>query len=282
MSVGTVMRRALLAGAFVGFFPLSAGAINPPGDDPDEPVFGGGTLPEVTSIETDGPFATTIDRYAGPSRDGWVVRPTNLGSNGLRHPIFIWGPGAGSDQTDYEDHLRRIASHGFVVYSETSTNTGSEMTAAMDWLIAQNARSTSTYYMKLDTTKIAVGGHSRGSIASFAIASDPRLTTTIHVAGGSFDGNGSNNLHKPAAYICGEDDTLATPNCERDYRNTTTPVWFTILDGVDHISAAREALPEIVAWLRWHLGGETARSAMFIEPGCYFCGSTQETQYKNW
>jgi hypothetical protein len=245
------------------------------------PPGGGGTLPPVSSVDADGPFATTVTSSSGPGR-GWVVRPTTLGANGLKHPIFIWGPGAGTGPSNYEFHLRRIASHGFVVYSETSTGDGDEMRAAITWLINENNRSGSTYYQKLDTTKIAIGGHSRGSLSAFGAASDARITTSIHVAGGSFDGNGSRNLRKPAAYICGEADTSATPNCERDYRNTTTPVWFTIMDGVSHTQAARSGLPAIVGWLRWHIGGETARRSMFIGTGCDFCSGMWDTQYKNW
>jgi hypothetical protein len=89
-----------------------------------------GSLPPVSSVDADGPFATTVTQSTGSSRSGWVVRPTNLGANGLKHPIFIWGPGAGTGPAEYEFHLRRLASHGFVVYSETSSNSGSEMTAA--------------------------------------------------------------------------------------------------------------------------------------------------------
>jgi hypothetical protein len=243
---------------------------------------GGGTLPPVSSVNADGPFTTTADTSTGPGRNAWVVRPTTLGANGLKHPIFIWGPGAGTGPSNYDFHLRRIASHGFVVFSEVSTGDGSEMRAAITWLINENNRAASPYYQKLDTTKIAIGGHSRGSLSAFGAASDARITTSIHVAGGSFDGNGSSNLRKPAAYICGEADTSATPNCERDYRATTVPVWFTIMDGVSHTQAARSGLPAIVGWLRWHIGGETARRSMFIGTGCDFCSGTWDTEYKNW
>jgi hypothetical protein len=242
----------------------------------------GGTLPPVSSVETDGPFATTITQSTGPARSGWIGRPTTLGANGLKHPIFIWGPGAGAAPSNYEWLLRRLASHGFVVYSEVSINTGSEMKAAIDWIIAENGRSASPYYQKLDTSKIAAGGHSRGSISTFGVASDPRLTTTIHVAGGSFDGTGPSNLRKPAAYFCGEADTAATPNCRRDYTNTTVPVFFTIMDNVNHTDAARSSLPATVAWLRWHLGGETSRRGMFLDPTCYFCTGMWSSQHKNW
>ena len=211
-----------------------------------------------------------------------MARPTTLGANGVAHPIFIWGPGAASRPSDYEDHLRRIASHGFVVYSEVSSNSGDEMGEAIDWLIEQNSSSRSPYYQKLDTSKIGAGGHSRGSVATFANAGDARLTTTIHVAGGSFDGRGPDNLRRPAAFICGEDDRTATPNCERDYRNARTPVWFTVIDDASHTSTARDGLAVIVGWLRWQLAGETERRTMFIDPSCDFCGSGYETQYKNW
>ncbi|QJD58756.1 hypothetical protein HG264_07465 [Pseudomonas sp. gcc21] len=289
MSVGIAMKKALIMGLCIGLLPLHAAAFNPPTNPPtdptdptDPPPSTGTPLPPVSSVERDGPYQVTIDKNTGPSRQGWVARPATLGENGVQHPIFIWGPGAGSTPSSYEDHLRRIASHGFVVYSEVSSSSGDEMTDAMDWLIEQNDSTRSPYHEKLDTGRIAAGGHSRGSVGTFAIGDDPRLTTTIHVAGGSFDGRGSSNLRKPAAYICGEDDTLATPNCERDYAATRVPVWFTVIDDSSHTSAARDGLPMIVAWLRWHLAGETERRSMFVDPSCEFCGPGYETEYKNW
>lgn len=282
MSFIQMTRKALLLGIFLGLLPLQAAmAFNPP-TDPEEPPPGGNPLPPVSRVDADGPYAVTIDTRTGPSRAGWVARPMTLGANGVAHPIFIWGPGAARRPSDYEDHLRRIASHGFVVYSEVSSNSGDEMGEAIDWLIEQNSSSRSPYYQKLDTSKIGAGGHSRGSVATFANADDARLNTTIHVAGGSFDGRGPDNLRRPAAFICGEDDRTATPNCERDYRNARTPVWFTVIDDASHTSTARDGLAVIVGWLRWQLAGETERRTMFIDPSCDFCGSGYETQYKNW
>ena len=55
-------------------------------------------------------------------------------------------------------------------------------------------------------------------ISTFAVASDPRLKTTIHVAGGSFDGQGSRNLRNPTIYICGENEDY----CSGIARNSTT------------------------------------------------------------
>lgn len=169
-----------------------------------------------------------------------------------------------------------------MVYAEESTGDGTEMTAAINWLVTQNGRSTSKYYNKLNLTKIAAGGHSLGSVSTFAIAGNSRLCTTIHVGGGSFDGNGPSALRNPTLYIVGADDTLSSSNVARDYTNTTVPVWYGILAGVDHIAAARQGLPAITAWLRWHVAGETSRKSMFVSSGCYFCSGLWTAQYKNW
>jgi len=248
---------------------------------PDAGPGGGGTLPPVTNLDADGPYAVTIEQNAGPNR-GWIARPTNLGQNGVKHPIFSWGCGGGSQPSQYRDHLNRIASHGFVVEAHVSTGNATDHSKIVDWLIAEASRSGSVYNGKLDTSKIAAGGHSMGSIATFAFAGDPRLTTTIHVAGGSFDGNGFKQWKKPVAIIAGANDALATGNATRDYERATVPAWFTLMTGVDHIQAARQGLGPIVGWLRWHLAGETQRKADFIGPSCTFCSGKYKTQSKNW
>jgi hypothetical protein len=156
------------------------------------------------------------------------------------------------------------------------------MIAALDWLIGGNTRSGSPYRGRLDTGRIALGGHSRGSLSTFGAAADPRIVTTIHVAGGSFDGNGPAKLRNPTAYIAGETDALATGNATRDFENTTVPVFYTIMDGVGHSPAAREGLGVMVAWLRWRLGGEEERRAQFLGEECDFCGGRYRSRSKNW
>ena len=252
-----------------------------PGPGPGPGPGSCGELPAVNRIDTNGPFQTTQHRNAGPG-GGWVVHPSNMDSNGLCHAIFVWGPGAGTGPSNYDFFLDRIASHGFVVYSEVSTGNGSEMEDAIDWLIAENSRPGSRYFQKLNTNKIAIGGHSRGSLSAFGVADDSRLTTTVHVAGGSFDGRGPNSLRKPTIYIAGENDTLATGNMERDYANTNVPVFFTIIDNVSHTAAARQGMPAIVAWLRWQLGGENFRCGDFLDPFCDFCTGVYDSESKNW
>lgn len=277
------LRFTLSASSFFESFTVGNIVVEASGDNGDDDNDNGdGELPPVSRVDVNGPFQTTQHRNTGPGGDAWVVHPSNLGANGLRHPIFVWGPGAGTGPSNYDFFMDRLASHGFVVYSEVSTGDGNEMEDALDWLIAENSRSSSRYYQKLNTNKIAIGGHSRGSLSAFGIADDPRLTTTVHVAGGSFDGNGPRNLRKPTIYIAGEDDSLATSNMERDYSNTNVPVFFTIIDNTSHTAAARQGMPAIVAWLRWQIGGEDFRRDDFLAPLCDFCSGVYDSTNKNW
>jgi hypothetical protein len=244
-------------------------------------------LPPVTSVDADGPFKTTQDLAAGPNGQSGLFYPTELGKDGLQHPIFLFGCGGSSTPSQYVDHMNRIASHGFVTIAEISTTAadGATLKASLDWIIAQNERPQSVFFHKLDTTKIAVGGHSIGSVNAFAIASDPRLTTSIHVAGGSLGNQGSSalTLTHPAAYICSESDVFGNvEKAQADYKVTTVPVFFTVMTGSDHVAAARDGLPAIVAWLRWHLGGETDRRSSFLDSTGEFRTGKFVSQSKNW
>lgn len=252
----------------------------------DGPGSGCGQEPEYDTY-ADGPYATTQNLRAGPAGDSGLFHPTDLGRDGFRHPIFLWGCGGSSRPSDYTDQMNRIASHGFVVIAEVSTVNGNGVVlkTSLDWIISENSRPASIFYQKLDTTKIALGGHSIGSVNAFAIADDPRLTTTIHVAGGSLDGEGSEarKLTHPAAYICSQNDMFGNVEKARaDYAVTQVPVFFTIMTGVSHVYAAAEGLPATIAWLRWHLMGETERRQEFLDPGGEFCTGKFVSRHKNW
>jgi hypothetical protein len=238
-------------------------------------------LPKVTSTTEDGPFEATHEAAGGMF---YVFRPTELGKDGVKHPIFVWGTGAGSVPADYAEFFVQFATHGFVVISPDKAQKGAaDMKAALDWIVAQNEDASSPYHQKLDTTRIGMGGHSQGSVATFdQEGMEDRLKTTIHIAGGSFDMRGSSKVKTPTAYICGETD-FALPNCEGDWETVEDkPTFFSVLDGVDHIMCARMAMAGMIAWLRWHLADETERAAQFTGPDGEFHMGIWKSQTKNW
>jgi hypothetical protein len=243
------------------------------------PAGGGGKILPPADPTKMGPFMSKTE-ILGAFR---VWYPTELGKDGLKHPIFVWGTGSGALPDRYNDHFGIMASHGFVIISPNKTQKGAaDMKAALEYILAENGKSGGTFGGKLDPDRVGMGGHSQGSIATFDHeATEMRLRTTIHIAGGSFDGQGSAKVKTPTAYICGETD-FALSNCQRDFMNVKgQPTFFSVLKGVDHVQCARSALPGMIAWLRWHLAGETELAKAFSMGGQFHMG-IWGSQLKNW
>jgi len=62
--------------------------------------------------------------------------------------------------------------------------TGGTLLEAINWATAQNTNSQSPYYRKLDTSKVAVAGHSCGGLQALEVSPDPRVKTTLVVDSG--------------------------------------------------------------------------------------------------
>jgi hypothetical protein len=225
--------------------------------------------PPATNLEMDGPFTPTHITNGGPSGSSWVFFPMELGMNGMVHPVFNWGPGAGTGPDSYLDHLNRVSSYGFVVISQTSSGDGSAEKAALDWMLAQNDMSGSMFYHKLDPTRVGAGGHSLGALTTFAMAADPRLTLYVFVCGGSGSGTtGAANVHGPAVFLGGDSDP-GTPNFDPDYAAVPTAAAFVIKTGTDHIYCARNNLAPWVGFMRWQWCGETQWKPDFLTGGTW-------------
>jgi hypothetical protein len=60
-----------------------------------------------------------------------------------------------------------------------------------NWATAENANAQSPYYRKLDTSKVAVFGHSCGGLQALEIAPDPRVKTVLVVDSGILNSPGA-------------------------------------------------------------------------------------------
>ncbi len=272
----------------------STGGMGSAGDmaAPAMPTTGG--LPAITDPALPGAFTVKRTNNVGPLISFTMFEPMELGKDGIQHPIVIWGPGAAASPDIYLQLLQHFASHGLVVISYNSTPQGPELTRAIDWITQQAATQSSPYFNKLDVTKIAMGGQSAGSLATFAAANEPRLTTTLHINGGTYNRDAAKNLIKPAFFICGDDPATtggdgtwesdaARPNCEADFMTATVPVWYGVVIGSSHTTVIDNPLnmsmsplkvyylASSVAWLRWQLAGDLTMKALFVGPDCGYC-----------
>ncbi|HKP62397.1 MAG TPA: hypothetical protein VJV78_36940 [Polyangiales bacterium] len=262
-----------------------------------------GSLPAIMDPAMPGPFKVKRTNNAGPMRSYTTFEPEDLGREGIKHPILVWGPGAGSNPDIYLALLNHIATHGFVVVSYNSTPQGPELTRGIDWIIEEGKKEGGPYFNKVDTTKIAMGGQSAGSLATFTAGKEQRLTTTLHINGGTFNHNDAKNLIKPAFFVCGDDPAktggdgtwesdLARPNCDADFMTATVPVWYGVVIGSSHTTVIDNPLDNTVsplkahylastvAWLRYQLAGDQVMKALFVGPDCGYCKQTMVWEVK--
>jgi hypothetical protein len=217
-----------------------------------------------------GPWTPTMKASSGPSGSSTLFYPMDLGKDGVLHPVFHWGCGAGSQPSQYADHLNLLASHGIVVIANASGSGPGK--ASLDWILAENEKSGSVFYKKLDPARVGTGGHSLGALETFEYASDPRLQLYVLVCGGGSGNGGAKDIHAPSIFLGGEGEG-GTKNFEGDYAAITkaSSIFVTKTD-TDHIACARNNLGPWVAFMRWNFCGETKWKAEF-EPAGTYCKS---------
>ena len=249
--------------------------------------------------------------------------------NQVRLPIVVWGNGACANAGDsFSSFLTDISSYGFLVVALGSIVhdtigapgqpgpppiparptgvTGNDPSApprrlpppathpvqlidAIKWAVAENQRSESKYYKRLDETKVAVMGQSCGGVQAIEVAADPRVKTAVIWNSGLFPkptdmGGGKtlskdylDKIHIPMAYISGDAQDVAFPNANDDFdRLTTIPVFRGYERGVTHGGTYREPnggefSGVAVAWLSWQLKGDQNAALMFRGPNCGLC-----------
>jgi dienelactone hydrolase len=146
-----------------------------------------------------GPYPAIIE--GDPGVPGHTIyRPENLspfgGENSM--PVLAWGNGACANSSKmHANFLTEIASHGYLVVAigpftpgATSNRDGmdgdmgdrtqsAQLLEALDWATAENKRSDSKYYGKVNPSKFAVAGMSCGGLQALEVSPDPCVTTSI-------------------------------------------------------------------------------------------------------
>jgi hypothetical protein len=250
---------------------------------------GAPALPPITDAGAKGPFEIEVQESLEGLSTHILIAPKALGKDGIKHPIVVWVNGAGTGSTGYRNMLDNVAAHGFFLLDDKQSSFESApeveaQKAAIDWAIAQAEKQGGPYFGKLDTSRIAIAGHSMGGVSTFGNVGDMRIKTSIHMAGGvtgnpeGVDESWLQNLHAPATFLCGDRDTNGLPRCMKDFQGApaAVPLFFGILAGVGHTDEFTQPNGGrwgriLISWLRWQLADDASFAKAFQGPSCEFC-----------
>jgi hypothetical protein len=185
-------------------------------------------------------------------------------------------------------------------------STADHLKQAIDWAIAENSRSGSKFYGKIDTAKIGVGGQSCGGGLATQVAADPRVTavgmfnsgtrlapqvgSTINPAEARAQGEARlNAIHSPIIFVTGDQKLDGAHVGGRDSFSylSKVPVIWVWQDGLTHIGAygaPNGGLSSRIAteWYKWQLKGDQQAARMFEGADCTLCRTpTWYVQKKN-
>lgn len=75
-----------------------------------------------------------IDKNVGLGCQGWVVYLRNIGQDGVKYLVLVWGLGVGIGLVEYEWFFECLVLYGFIVYFEVFISSGLELKFVIIWL----------------------------------------------------------------------------------------------------------------------------------------------------
>lgn len=307
---------------------FSTAAQNPPADQAPAPgrgqanAAGGGAgsviglrmravaaQPDTPGI---GPYPAMKEMAPG-GLDFTIYRPRDLNAPGARKlGVHVWGNGGCSFDGGFARfHLMDIASYGYVSLAHGRLQEGpgglpapgaprataDGMLAALDWILAENARRESPYYQRIDTTKVAASGNSCGGLLALKVGQDPRVRTVVLQNSGILPANSANaglggltkadlaRLHTSVLYVLGGPDDIAQPNGLDDFQRINhVPVFVADKKNAGHFGTFIEPNgrgTEIeIDWLRWQLENDQVAKRTFVGDDCRLCSEPGWTVHR--
>jgi len=163
---------------------------------------------------------------------------------------------------------------------------GTPLTAAIDWLQRESTDSTSRFYQKVETSRVAAMGMSCGGQMAYNVSADPRVATVGIWNSGLLQPNEKifEGLHSSVIIITGGESDIAYANGKRDFETLPAriPVFYGVYPSIGHGGTYNEDNGgafgvAAVAWLKWQLQNDTTEKGKgyFVGSTCGLCSNPQ-------
>jgi len=165
---------------------------------------------------------------------------------------------------------------------------GTALVQAMNWIEKEGKDTSSRFYQKVDTGRIAAMGMSCGGLMSYGASADPRVATVGIWNSGLIqpDEKIFAGLHSSVIIITGGESDIAYANGKRDFETMPAqiPVFYGVHPSVGHGGTYSEDNGgafgvAAVAWLKWQLLNDTSAKGKgyFVGANCGMCADTKWT-----
>lgn len=168
-------------------------------------------------------------------------------------------------------------------------NSVPQLLAGIDWAVAENERSGSPFYHRLDTQAIGVAGQSCGGSLAAQVSADPRIKATAIFSGAPRTGSAGpgnavdgkavlDRIHAPVLILAGDatHDIAHQPSLDAAAYLGRVPVFLGWQDGLTHIGTYGMPDGGKLArlgwqWFAWRLKGDQAAAKAFRGADCSLC-----------
>ncbi len=155
----------------------------PPPADPGQPGPFKTCRFDITVPVAQGFGGNVTTTVLGPSDDG-----TTLSNKNTPFPTVVFSPGFSVDRNAYSTYTTRLASHGFLVITQTYRNAGDhtqnrdDTIKVIDWYLNPTGQDAARVAGRVDASRLGTAGHSLGGKVSFLVAEgDPRVKAAFGV-----------------------------------------------------------------------------------------------------
>lgn len=206
---------------------------------------------------------------------------------GEKFPLITWGNGTCAMPEGYGPLLRYVASFGYIIVAanDRAVGSGASMSKGIDFMLAENDKTGSKYYQKIDKDHIGAMGHSQGGMGTIAVAANDARVKSIIIW------NGGSSAAKPFLAVSGDMD-LGAGTDPSSLKNSVTAaqqpgawLWYhqvpqavngsttgTFAPG--HLTLMMEServIEPALAWWDMQFKGKADAKNMFLGASCKLC-----------